>query len=245
MQTMAVPQRARFLLSRLGSALLDVLAPRHCELCGTYTGTTARRFEFVCNACADSLPPAPYPDEIFNGLVARFSGDALAISRAVGLYALADNSPLHNLLYALKYKGRARIGNEFGRELGALLSVLKFGGYDALVPVPIHPAKLRERGYNQAEQLANGMSVEMGTPLQTQWLHRARYTQSQTTMNAITRMENVRGVFSGGRCAADIRMASILLVDDVLTTGSTLNACANALLELGAKRVDVAALAVA
>lgn len=240
-----VALRARTQLTRLGAALLDVLAPRHCELCGVYTGTTARRFEFVCNVCADSLLPAPYPDVVFNGLAARFSGDTLAISKAAGLYALADESPLHNLLYALKYKGRARIGTEFGRELGELLRVLKFGSYDALVPVPMHPAKMRERGYNQAEILAAGMDAVLGIPLQTQWICRTRYTQSQTTMDATTRMGNVRGVFAGARRATDIRAATILLVDDVLTTGSTLNACANALLELGAKRVDAASLAVA
>lgn len=242
---MAIPQRTRALFSHVGSALLDVLAPRHCELCNTYTGTAARRFEFVCNACADSLVPAPYPDDILNGLVARFPGDTLALSRIAGLYALASESALHNVLYALKYKGRARIGNEFGRELGEVLRALQFDTYDALVPVPIHPAKMRERGYNQAEVLANGVGGILGAPVQTQWLCRSRYTQSQTTMNAITRMANVQGVFAGGKHAADIRMATILLVDDVLTTGSTLNACANALLELGAQRVDAATLTVA
>lgn len=229
----------------IGRAFLDVLAPRHCELCGTYTAHAAHRFEFVCNTCTDSLTPAPYPDEITNRLVGRFTGDALSVSRAAALYTLTDTPPLHNLLYALKYKGRPRIGVEFGRELGEVLRVLDFGGYNALLPVPIHRAKLLERGYNQAAEIARGIGEVLLTPVRQDWLVRNRYTQSQTTMNATARRTNVNDAFAGGKDHSSIRGAVILLVDDVLTTGSTLNACATALLELGARRVDAATLVVA
>lgn len=226
-------------------AFLDVLAPRHCELCGTYMSNSNHRFEFACNTCTDSLTPAPYPDTIMNGLIARFTGDTLSVSRAAALYTLTDEPPLHNLLYALKYKGRSRIGKEFGRELGEVLRLLDFTGYNAILPVPVHRAKQLERGYNQAEEIARGIGEILLTPSETDWLVRNRYTQSQTSMNAIARRTNVSGAFAGGKQASRIRGTVILLVDDVLTTGSTLNACATALLELGARQVDVATLVVA
>lgn len=227
------------------SAFLDVLAPRHCELCGTSMGNSGNRFEFACNTCTDSLTPAPYPDEILNRLIARFTGDELSVSRAAALYTLTDEPPLHNLLYALKYKGRSRIGVEFGRELGEVLRLLDFTSYNAILPVPIHRAKQLERGYNQAEEIARGIGDVLQTQVEQEWLVRNRYTQSQTTMNAIARRTNVSTAFAGGKQYSSIRGTVILLVDDVLTTGSTLNACATALLELGARQVDAATLVVA
>ncbi len=231
--------------SAIGRAFLDVLAPRHCELCGSAMNKTANKFEFVCTRCVDSLLPAPYPEEMYNRLVARFTGDTLAISRAAALYAMSNEPPLHKLLYALKYKGRRRIGVEFGKELGDVLVMLGITRYDALVPVPIHRAKFHERGYNQAEDIACGVGALLNTPVHTDLLVRSRYTPSQTTLNAKNRESNVGGAFAPGAMEHMIRGGKFLLIDDVLTTGSTLNACATALLELGARQVDAATLAVA
>ena len=227
----------------IGRAFLDVLAPRHCELCRRPVGDTAHRFEFACDTCVDSLLPAPYPEELFNRLVARFTGDTLAISRVAGLYSLSDEPPLHKLLYALKYKGRRRIG--VGRELGEVLVMLGLTRYDALLPVPVHRVKFHERGYNQAEEIARGTGELLRVPVYNDVLVRSRYTRSQTTMNATGRLSNVSGAFAAGKRNTVIHGGKFLLIDDVLTTGSTLNSCAAALLELGARQVDAAALAVA
>ncbi len=229
----------------IGRAFLDILAPRHCELCSRAMDKTSNKFEFVCTPCVDSLLPAPYPEEVLNRLVARFPGDALALSRVAALYAMSDTPPLYKLLYALKYKGRKRIGEEFGRELGEVLVLLGFTRYDALVPVPIHAAKFHERGYNQAENIAIGTGELLRVPVYTDLILRSRYTPSQTTLNAEKRQHNVGGAFAPGNREEAIRGGSFLLIDDVLTTGSTLNACATSLLELGARQVDAATLAVA
>jgi ComF family protein len=235
----------RTVAQSINRAFLNVLAPRHCELCGRHMSDFNSRFEFACNICTDSLTPAPYPDEIMNRLIARFTGDTLSVSSAAALYTLTDEPPLHNLFYALKYRGRSSIGVEFGRELGEVLHLLDCTGYNAILPVPIHRARQLERGYNQAEEIARGIGEVLRVSTAPDWLVRNRYTQSQTTMNAIARRTNVLGAFTGGKQAERIRGTAILLVDDVLTTGSTLNACATTLLELGARRVDVATLAVA
>ena len=229
----------------VGRAFLDVLAPHHCELCGHSMDRAVSRFEFSCTRCTDSLLPAPYPEEIFNRLVTRFTGDTLAISRVAALYTLSDEPPLHKLLYALKYKGRRRIGREFGRELGEILTLLGLTRYDALIPVPIHAAKYHERGYNQAEEIAAGIGTALPVPVRTDLLVRARYTRSQTMMNAEERQHNVSGVFTTGHDTFQLHGGKFLLVDDVLTTGSTLNSCAAALLESGARQVDAAILVVA
>lgn len=238
-------RKVRAISTTLINAFFETLAPRHCELCGVHIGEMQRRFEFVCDPCIDSLPPAPYPDEMLNQLVKRFPGDELALSKAVALFQLSSRSPLFDLIHALKYKGRSRIGLEFGRELAQTMQALGMQDYDALVPTPLHRAKLRERGFNQAERICAGMSEVMRIPVQTNWITRTMYTQSQTTLSAGERTRNVAGAFAPTAAASAARSACILLVDDVLTTGSTLNSCAQTFLELGAKRIDCAALAAA
>lgn len=245
MKALSIIRPFRSAALNVGRAFLDVLAPRHCELCSRLLSINIHRFEFVCNSCIDSLHPAPYPDDILNRLVARFTGDTLSISRVAAVYAMSDEPPLHKLFYALKYKGRKNVGIEFGRELGEVLIMLGFTRYDAIVPVPIHTAKLYERGYNQAEQIALGVSTPLRVAVTTDLIERARYTPSQTKLNAELRYRNVVGAFAPGTAKSLIRGGRFLLVDDVLTTGSTLNACASALLELGARQVDAATLAVA
>ncbi len=259
----------------VGTSFLEMLAPRHCELCGISLpshleyGTQAipptkqRRFEFVCNRCVDALPPAPTPDALLNSRQQMFPGDALALNKIAAMYSLNSSSlsqqlleeknksmsksapDVHQLIYALKYHGRSRIGVEFGRELGELLGVLGMTTYHACVPVPLHAARVRERGFNQAVLIAEGITSVLHIPVETAWVHRSHYTQSQTSMNAEQRKQNMVNVFVASKSVSRLRGARILLVDDVLTTGSTLNACATALLEGGARSVDAATLVAA
>jgi competence protein ComFC len=112
---------------------------------------------------------------------------------------------------------------------------------DVLVPVPIHRARLRERGYNQAALIAEGMSYALQRPTM-QALERRRYTGTQTSLGAMDRLRNLRDAI-GLRVDANLRGSRVLLVDDVLTTGATLQACALPLIEGGTRRVDVATLA--
>ena len=112
--------------------------------------------------------------------------------------------------------------------------------YDAIVPVPLHKIKYRERGYNQSALLAKQVSLLINVPVQDNLLIRNRYTKSQTNLSKIARERNVSGAFF---CSSSFGAERILLIDDVITTGSTVNACADALITAGIKQVDVFALA--
>jgi len=149
------------------------------------------------------------------------------------------------LIYALKYYGYWQVGVELGIELGAAVQLLAPTRYDAIVPVPIHPARRRERGYNQADAIAEGVQRLLRIPVLLDAIRRTRYTQSQTRLSAGERRTNTEGAFGQGSQAARLQGATILLVDDVFTTGSTLRSVATCALELGAARADAATLVAA
>lgn len=218
------------------------LLPTTCLLCGL--GGDADRD--LCRACAADLPPnricCPRCALPLNA-PAALCGECLqreppfAAAFAPFVYA----SPLDQLMMRFK----------FGRSLaaGRVLSQLWIESWhaaapalpDALLPVPLHPSRLRERGYNQALELARPLARAFAIPLCSDVLVRMRATSAQSDLDAAARRRNVRGAF---RVAGDAALpAHIAVIDDVMTTGTTLRECATTLLAAGARRVDVWALA--
>jgi ComF family protein len=184
-------------------------------------------------------------DELFSRISRNFPNDELAISSIFSFIAAEHHAPIMEIIYSLKYRGISRIGQEFGREIGATLQHLGLTDVELIIPIPIHHARVRERGYNQSDSIARGISEVLATKVVKDAVIRSRYTVSQTTLSSEERGMNVMGVFRGGRNKSMVANKKILLVDDVFTTGATLNSCATALLELGAQRVEVATLAAA
>lgn len=223
----------------------EFLAPRHCEACGDYTARSAGKLEFLCDTCISSLKAPPTESELMQRLLQHFTQDDLSISHFFSLMAVPRSSDMLNLIYSLKYRGMARIGYELGQELGATMLHLHYLDFEAIVPIPIHSARARERGYNQAVEISAGIADIVKIPMYSDVITRTKYTRTQTQMNARERRENVSGVFGADKDKTSIYDKKILLVDDVLTTGSTLNSCATALLTIGARQVNVATLAVA
>jgi len=216
--TLPVWLRARD--SGLLGTLLDGLFPPHCVACG-------RPGEWFCAACISSIPGRGRLS-----LVPRIRNrtDALA-----GALTLAPHTyPLREAVHALKYGGV--------RVLADPLSALLVDGWraqprtvDVVVPVPLHRAQLRRRGYNQAELLARGFCAGMGLDVCPSVLHRWRATRSQVGLSPEERLDNVSGAFI---CSEEVLLgASVLLIDDVLTTGATMSACAQALRDAGAEVV--------
>ncbi|MGA2296530.1 MAG: ComF family protein [FCB group bacterium] len=232
-------------LKLLLTSFSEFVAPRHCIVCNEYLGVSERRFEFFCDKCFDSIPLAPEPDYILNRLVSYYSQDELAISEAVSLMSVSSKSDFMELIYSLKYYGFSKIGIELGRELGRRLIIYGKGKYDIVVPVPIHTARMRERGYNQSEFIARGISSVIESKVANKVIKRVKYTQTQTQLSSAQRRKNVENVFEPYHKNLYINGQNILLIDDVLTTGSTLNCCAKLLLEMGACNVDVATVAYA
>lgn len=227
------------ILTRLGVDFLNLVAPALCPGCDEPLELAERSY---CNACRASLEPAPFPREIFMEVADRFPGEELALEAIGSLYSFIDGSPAQRLIHALKYNGCYGLGVEMGRDLGeALMMFREFEMVELVVPVPLHSARRRERGYNQAEAIAEGLTQSLAGSRVTTALERRRHTRSQTTLDARTRRRNVSQVFHA--LGGSLRDRTILLCDDVCTTGATLNACAEALLTAGAKRVVAATVA--
>lgn len=219
----------------------DFLAPRNCLVCDEYLENKPRRFEFICDRCFDNIPLAPEPYIIYNKFINNFEQDDIAVSNAISLFSIKENHNYMKLIYALKYNGFFRIGEELGKELAVLLKQYVKTDYNAIIPVPIHKARFRERGYNQSEYIAKGIRKIINVEINTSILKRSVYTGTQTVLDKYERLHNVKDAFKINS-RINIKSKTFLLVDDVLTTGSTVNACAYSLLEAGAKSVDVATL---
>lgn len=238
--------------NKLIENISSFLYPRICLICrekiilneNYYTVGSNPRIEsteFCCYKCKSKLQYAPDKEDILNLLLVSFPDDKLAISNAVSLFQNSKEIPVINLAYKLKYGGFTRIGTEYGTWLGELLVEQKLTQYDYIVPVPIHKARKRERGYNQTYFIADGVGQIIKVPVVYDILKKIKYTVSQTTLTTENRKTNLLDVFQMNK-VYDVAGKRILLVDDILTTGSTVNTCATTLLENGASIVDVATL---
>lgn len=153
------------------------------------------------------------------------------------------NDPLQNLIHSLKYCHRPGIGIYLGEEIGKIVVYEPwFSHIDIVIPVPLHKGRLRERGYNQSEFIAQGISRFTGLPILTDGILRTIHTRSQTTLTPEKRLVNMANVFFVPH-KQELKGFTIVLVDDVFTTGATLDSCSRVLLESGAK--DVFALTIA
>lgn len=167
------------------------------------------------------------------------------MERATSFLFYTKGGDVRQLLYELKYHGNEEVGIVMGRTMASeLLLTSFFEGIDLIVPVPLHRRKKRQRGYNQSECLAEGISLVTGIPVYVDALVRDRYTETQTRKGQYERWENVRNLFV---CPSPgiLEGKHVLLVDDVLTTGATIVSCADALHDIPGLRVSVLTLALA
>lgn len=213
--------------------------PPHCLLSGSALHGPTLLPGIDDGAWLD-LPAAPTSDALIAQLARRYGPDELFITAAHALIAIDDKGAGLALLHAIKYGGRRTLAVAAGRLLGEVLGERGVTA-DMIVPVPIHTARRRERGYNQSALLAEGLADTLGVPV-AQALVRRRYTGTQTALGAALRLQNLRDAIMPAP-GAHVRGAHVLIVDDVLTTGATLQACAQPLIEAGARRVDAAVLA--
>ena len=230
-------------ISEIYYSLLDILAPRECLVCGEKINGNVGKFEFICKQCELFFPAAPSSDEILNRFFQNFRPDDVAVSHAYGLFGVKDDKDYLQIIHGLKYSGFTRVGTEFGTELGKKILDEASVEYDGVVPVPIHHAKRRERGFNQSLIIAKAVAKVLQTPV-IQPVKRIRYTITQTKLSKEERKTNISNTIAPAKKGMTLE-GSYLLIDDVLTTGSTVNVTAQTLLDMGASRVDCATLAIA
>ncbi|MCL2502870.1 MAG: ComF family protein [Bacteroidales bacterium] len=215
--------------------------PRLCTVCGK---SLIPAEKLLCISCISDLPKSDYWLREHN-VISRMFHESLEINikHASSYLYYTKESPYHSLLRRLKYQGETQIGVELGRWFGAELKQAPFyQDIEAVVPVPLHPKKQRKRGYNQSRLFAEGIAAATGWALETDVLKRIRHTSTQTRLNREERQKNVAGAFALDR-QERIAGKHILLVDDVLTTGSTLQACASVLLQAPECTISVATIA--
>lgn len=162
-------------------------------------------------------------------------------NRVLSFLRFTKKGMSQRILHQLKYKNKPELGKMLGNMYGHTLLAVFGNAWDMVVPVPLHPTKLKSRGYNQSERFAHGLAEVLAIPAQAA-LQRRVYTETQTNKTRWQRWQNVESVFEINS-AWGVNGKNVLLVDDVMTTGATLAACANTLLDNGAQSVDIAVIA--
>lgn len=228
--------KALQLISTCGDALLDFLAPRICLNCSDKINEENHKFDYLCTTCYNKIPFHDFKQDISTRLIGLIPDEERQIDKALSLFDLPNNENYMNLVYAFKYQNYRKVALEMGEEIGKYLLHYDFTHFDAIVPIPLHIAKKRERGYNQAELLARGISNIIGVPVDTKSAKRKVYTESQTLQERSDRLTNITKAFYVEK-AENIMGKSILICDDVFTTGATINSLARVLKSAGAKRV--------
>ncbi|MBP3925612.1 MAG: ComF family protein [Clostridium sp.] len=219
------------------SALLDALFPRRCPVCGTIP----EEGRAICPSCLSQLSfvSSPVCKKCGKEMETETMEYCLDCTRhkrsfAWGVSLLNYNEAAAHSMAAIKYKNKREYLDFYAEEtMKRCKEKLLFMEADVLVPVPVHPARRRQRGFNQAELLAQALSVELKLPVCSDVLRRTKKTEPQKDLTPSERLKNLEEAFE----ARAICGRTVLLVDDIYTTGSTIEACTRALLKAGAKKV--------
>lgn len=221
--------------------LLFVLFPRFCAGCNKPLYTHEH---VICTFCLMRLPRAKLTNTADNALERLFWGTA-APEMVTAFLKMSRKGMVHHCIHALKYNRRPEVGRKLGILFGEeLRTSQRWPSIDLIVPVPLHPAKEKERGYNQSLHIAMGISESLRIPVSANLLTKRKYTHTQTKKSRSQRRDNVDNVFHINRNKLPPGCTSILLVDDVITTGATLEACILLLKKNTSCRIYAAALAV-
>lgn len=218
---------------------LDLVYPKTCEGC---KGALSVEENLICTECLINLPITNSHKEEINSIEKKFWGK-LPVKHTLAYLKYSRKGSVQNMIHQLKYHNKPEIGIRLGELYG---SILKREGYekefDFIVGVPLHPDKQKQRGYNQADCFAEGLSKGLGVEASTSIIKRKEFTDSQTKKSRIDRFRNVEGIFEvvDGELLKGKR---IVIVDDVLTTGSTLESCGITLLEGGCSEVSIITIA--
>jgi ComF family protein len=228
-----------------GSSLLSAISdftslffPDYCLGCssGLINGE-----EILCTHCLVNLPRTGYLSVDENPIKEKFLG-RLPIKDAWAFLRFRKTGIVQHLLHQLKYNGQPEVGIRLGKIFGKELKDRGHSNFDLIVPLPLHKSRQKNRGYNQSAKFAEGLSVSLQIPLNNNCCIRLKNTQTQTKKTRSDRWENVVTAFAVNDEHA-VAGKRILLVDDVITTGATLEACGHQLVKAGCKELSIACIA--
>lgn len=225
--------------TELTDALLHLFYPMLCPACDVEETDTSG---MLCIGCQHSLPFTGFED-IRNNAVEKLFWGRVEVCVAFATMFYHEKSSIQRIVHEIKYKNNLELAMHMGRMMGMRMkNVINTNGIDFSIPMPLHPKKLKKRGYNQAALLCKGIESTGMIPLLEHVLVRRKHTGTQTKKSRIERWDNVGDVFSVEQTGS-IQGKHILLVDDVITTGASTEACAQTLLQAGAGKVSIAGLA--
>jgi len=220
---------------------LSLVFPKVCSACGR---SLYRSENCICTFCHYKLPQTNYHMHAQNPVAKLFWGRA-PVNAAASYYSFSKGGKVQHLVHQLKYRGKKEIGITIGKFYGAELRGSDlFQGVNCIVAVPLHEKKLKQRGFNQSEVFAEGLASSMDVKHDKESLVRVRASETQTRRSRFERWKNVESIFEVKNKTA-LEGRHILLVDDVVTTGATLEACAQVLLQVPNTTVSIATIACA
>lgn len=233
-------------------SILDFLLPRYCPVCKNRLQVEERA---ICKNCLSDLPRTRqwiFPQNGSGIGEKKFEEGGFAklfwtrlpeLTKAIAFLNFRPKSEIAEIVYDFKYRGMRNTAVEMGRIAAEeILPSGFFDGIDVIVPLPLNKSRYRERGYNQSERIAYGISLVTGIPVETKYVVRRSFKTSQTSLSKIERPDNVKDVFCLGEKADEMRGKHILIVDDVVTTGATTAACAKIVLQIPDTKVSIFAL---
>jgi ComF family protein len=213
--------------------------PHVCETCGS---DVLENNSLLCPACFLKLPETGFIKEADNPVEKIFYG-RIKVEAAASAFYFTKHSLLQHLIVELKYRNNKDIGFYLGKLLGyQLMQTDRFNNVDAIIPLPLNPRKERKRGYNQASVIAEGISSVWYKPILKNAVHRTVYTETQTHKDRVSRWQTMEGVFAAVD-KASLEGKHILLVDDIVTTGATMEACGEKILQTQETKLSIATVA--
>jgi ComF family protein len=224
-------------LNNWREGILHVFFPHTCSGCGSDNIDAGGQ---LCLSCLSDLPRTDFEKWPDNPVFRKFTG-RLPLTAAASLLYFGRHSLTRQLMHRLKYRNDQPLGRQLGLLMGQQLAQAPhFQHIDILVPLPLHKSRERKRGYNQSLLLCQGISEAWNKKVNEKCVARPEATNTQTRMDRLERWENMEGRFRA--LPEQCRHKNILLVDDVVTTGATMEACGAALLKAGANTVSLATL---
>lgn len=227
-------------LTEIKDSFLHLLFPHVCTGCGS---DLLNEETVLCMRCIDAMPETNFESHPNNPVEKIFWG-RLTLSGATAQFYFTKESLMQHLLHQFKYKGNKELGMQLGQMMGEQIQQSGRFEVDGLIPLPLFAAKEKRRGYNQAAVLCEGMAKKMHIPVLDKVIIRPQHTETQTRKGRIERWKNIEGKFILSNPEA-IRNKHLLLVDDVVTTGATFEACGYELLKAENVKLSLAGLCVA